>query len=80
VSLDSLAGIDGSRRQDRHPCLQLDADVDKRSVVGSGKDRWHGDGENRSGQVGEWRLSEITAPLVARQARAVLRRSLRQPA
>jgi hypothetical protein len=76
----SLSGeIDGSPRQDRHPYLQLDADVDKRSVVVSEGDMWQGHGGNRSGKVGEWRLPDITATLVTQQALAVLRRSVREP-
>ncbi len=76
----SLSGeIEGSPRQDRHPYLQLDADVDKRSVVVSEGDMWQGHGGNRSGKVGEWRLAEITAPLVTEEALAVLRRSVGQP-
>jgi hypothetical protein len=76
----SLSGeIDGSPRQDRHPYLQLDADVDKRSVVVSEGDMWQGHGGYRSGKVGEWRLSEITSALVTQQTVAILRRSVRQP-
>jgi hypothetical protein len=77
----SLHGeIDGSPREDRHPYLQLDANVNKRSVVISEGDMWQGHGGNRSGKVGEWWLTEITAALVTREALAILRRSVGQPA
>ena len=75
----SLNGeIDGPPRQDRHPYLQLGADVDKRSVVVSEGDMGQDHDGNRSGKVGEWRLSEITAIPVTQQALAILRRSVRQ--
>jgi hypothetical protein len=73
----SLSGeIAGSPRQDRHPYLQLDADVDKRVVTVSEGDMWEGHGGSRSGRIGEWQLSEITAALVTQEALAILRRSL----
>ncbi|HVA76085.1 MAG TPA: hypothetical protein VNF71_16140 [Acidimicrobiales bacterium] len=77
MSLDGE--IIGTPRQDRHPYLQLDADVDKRSVSVSEGDMWQGHGGNRSGRVGEWRISEITPALVTKEALAVLRRSVRAP-
>jgi hypothetical protein len=74
----SLAGeITGTLRVDRLPYLQLDADVQKRSVVVSEGDMWDGHGGNRSGRTGEWQLSEITPGLVTEEALAILRRSLR---
>lgn len=76
----SLEGeIAGTPRQDRHPYLQLDADVNKRAVVLSEGDMWLGHGGNRSGKVGEWWLPEITAALVTKEALAILRRSVGQP-
>jgi hypothetical protein len=80
ASQEPLAEIEGSPRQDRHPYLQLDADVNKRSVVVSEGDVWQGRGGNRSRKVGEWRLSEITATLVTERALAIVRRSVREPA
>ena len=75
MSLDGE--IIGSPRKDRNPYLQLDADVDKRSVLVSEGDMWQGNGGNRSGRAAEWRISEITPELVTEEAIAVLRRSAR---
>lgn len=72
----SLQGeIDGTPRQDRHPYLQLDGDVDKRAVTVSEGDMWAGRGGNRSGKVAEWRLSDITASAVTDELLSILRRS-----
>jgi hypothetical protein len=72
----SLRGeIAGSPRQDRHPYLQLDADVDKRAVEVSEGDMWQGGGGNRSGKVGEWQIAEISAARVTEEALDILRRS-----
>ncbi|MGD0945776.1 MAG: hypothetical protein ABR972_16130 [Acidimicrobiales bacterium] len=73
MSLDGE--ITGAPREDRLPYLQLEADVDKRLVTVSEGDMWEGHGGNRSGRVGEWKLSEITATLVTQEALAILRRS-----
>lgn len=74
----SLEGeISGSPRPDRHPYLQLDADVDKRTVSVSEGDMWQGSGGNRSGRTAEWPLSEITPQLVTAEAIAILRRAAR---
>ena len=71
----SLEGeVDGAPREDRHPYLRLDADVEKRSVTVSEGDMWQGRG-GRSGKTGEWQLAEITAALVTGEILAVLRRS-----
>jgi hypothetical protein len=73
----SLSGeIAGAPRQDRHPYLQLDADVDKRVVLVSAGDMWEGHGGNHTGRVGEWQLSEIDAALVTEEVLAILRRSI----
>lgn len=75
----SLEGeISGSPRQDRNPYLQLDADVDKRTVSVSEGDMWQGSGGNRSGRAAEWSLAEITPQLVTTEAIAILRRSSRR--
>ncbi|MFZ0665743.1 MAG: hypothetical protein WAM97_08300 [Acidimicrobiales bacterium] len=72
----SLAGeISGTLRADRLPYLQLDADVEKRSVVVSEGDMWEGHGGKRSGKIGEWKLADITSTLVTDEALAILRRS-----
>jgi hypothetical protein len=72
----SLAGeITGTLRVDRLPYLQLDADVQRHSVVVSEGDMWDGHGGKRSGKTGEWQLSEITEDLVTEEALAILRRS-----
>ncbi len=73
----SLEGeIVGAPRQDRHPYLQLDADVAKRDVAVSEGDMWHGHGGNSSGKIGEWQLSEITTTRVTEEILAILRRAV----
>jgi hypothetical protein len=62
--------IVGTQRQDRHPDLQLDADVDKRAVTVSEGDLWNGRGRNRSGRVAVWQLSEITTAGVSEEIRS----------
>jgi hypothetical protein len=69
--------ITGAPRQDRHPYLQLDADIDKRSVAVSEGDMWQGQGGNRSGKFADWQLVEITAPRVTQEILAIIRRALR---
>jgi len=72
----SLEGeIVGTPRLDRHPYLQLDADVAKRAVTVSEGDMWAGHGGNRSGPVTEWQLSEISTTKVTEEILAILRRS-----
>ena len=72
----SLEGeIVGTPRLDRHPYLQLDADVAKRAVTVSEGDMWPGHGGNRSGPVTEWQLSEINTAKVTEEILAILRRS-----
>jgi hypothetical protein len=71
--------ITGTPRQDRHPYLQLDANVDKRLVTISEGDMWNGQGGNHSGRVGERPLTEITETLITDEALAILRRSLHSP-
>ncbi len=69
--------ITGTPRQDRHPYLQLDAEVDKRSASVSEGDMWQGQGGNRSGKSAEWQLEEITAARVTQELLAIIRRALR---
>jgi hypothetical protein len=74
----SLHGeITGSPRQDRHPYLQLDADVEARLVTISEGDMWQGHGGNRSGRVDARPLAEITGSLITQEALAILHRSTR---
>jgi hypothetical protein len=69
--------ITGAPRQDRHPYLQLDADLDRRSVTVSEGDMWQGHGGNRTGKFAEWQLVEITAARVTQELLAIIRRALR---
>jgi len=71
----SLEGEVGSPRADRHPYLQLDADVGKRLVAVSEGDMWQGHGGSRSGPIGDRPLSEITSTFVTQEVLAILRRS-----
>lgn len=69
--------INGAPRQDRHPYLQLDAEVDKRSVTVSEGDMWLGSGGSRSGKTGEWQLADISAAGVTQEILAIIRRALK---
>jgi hypothetical protein len=70
--------IAGAPRQNHHPYLQLDADVDKRSVTVSEGDMWQGHhGASRSGRFAHWQLEEITAGRVTQESLAVIRRALK---
>ena len=72
----SLEGeIVGTARVDRHPYLQLDANVTQRAVTVSEGDVWAGRGGNRSGPVAEWQLSEINTAKVTEEILAILHRS-----
>ena len=56
----SLEGeIEGLARPDRHPYLQLDADVAERQVEISEGDMWRGAGGGHSGRIGSWQLSDV---------------------
>lgn len=72
-----MGEINGAPRQDRHPYLQLDAEVDKRSVTVSEGDMWQGHGGNRSGKSDEWQLEEITAARVTQELLAIIRRAIK---
>lgn len=67
--------IVGTPRPDRHPYLQLDADVAKRAVTVSEGDMWQGRGGGRSGKAGEWKLSEITSAQVTDKILEIIRRA-----
>ncbi len=72
----SLRGeIVGTPRQDRHPYLQLDADVANQEIVISEGDMWEGAGGNLSGRLGGRPLAEITAELVTTEALAIIGRA-----
>lgn len=77
----SLRGeITGAPRQDRHPYLELDANVDRALVTISEGDIWNGHGGSSSGPVGQRPLAEITETFITSEVLAVIRRSLRAPA
>jgi hypothetical protein len=69
--------ITGAPRQDRHPYLQLDADLDKRSVLVSEGDMWQGQGGSRSGKFAEWQLVEITTDRVTEELLTIIRRAIK---
>ncbi len=68
--------ITGAPRQDRHPYLQLDANVGSRSVTVSEGDMWRGHGGSRSGKCDDWQVAEITAARVINEILAIIRRAL----
>lgn len=73
----SLQGdIVGTARPDRHPYLQLDADLLKQEVRVTEGDMWCGSGGGHSGPTGAWQIAEITQEIVARELVAILRRSV----
>jgi len=69
--------ITGAPRQDRHPYLQLDADVDKRTVAVSEGDMWQGEGGSRSGKTAEWQLADVTFAHVTQEVLGIVRRALK---
>ena len=72
----SLKGeIVGGPRPDRHPYLQLEADVARRQVQVSEGDIWRGAGGGRSGRIGVWQLSELTSDRVIQELVAIARRA-----
>lgn len=72
----SLFGdIKGTPREDRHPYLRLDADVDKRCVEVWEGDVWRNRRGGTSRKVAEWTLQEMDGPHVEREAIEILRRS-----
>lgn len=70
-----LGEIKGTPREDRHPYLRLDADVDKRSVEVWEGDFWRNRHGGTSRKVAEWTLEEMDGTHVEREAIEVLRRS-----
>jgi hypothetical protein len=76
----SLSGeVGDAPRQDRHPYLQLDADVALQTVKISEGDMWQGHGGNSSGEVGKRPLSEVDANFVIDETVAILARSAGHP-
>lgn len=72
----SLEGdIVGEPRYDRHPYLQLDAEVAKREVEVSEGTMWQGARKGHSGRIGGWQLSEITGERITRKLLDVARHS-----
>lgn len=72
----SLEGeIAGTPRQDRHPYLQLDADIAEESIQVSEGDMWRGTGGGRSGRVQPWKLTDISYERIIRELLSIIRRS-----
>lgn len=70
-----LGEIEGTPREDRHPYLRLDANVDKRCVEVREGDLWRNRPHGTSGKVAEWTLQEMDETHVDREAIGILRRS-----
>jgi len=74
----SLQGpIEGAPRQDRHPYLQVDADVAGRVMRITEGDSWHGGGAGTSESAGTWKPADVTQALVVTELLAIVRRSAR---
>jgi hypothetical protein len=72
----SLQGqISGAPRLDRHPYLQLDADVDNRTIRLTEGDNWQGRGTSHGGTAGSWKPEDVTQALVTEELLAIVRRS-----
>jgi hypothetical protein len=72
----SLEGkIDDVPRPDRHPYLELEADVDRRLVQVSEGDMWLGGGGGRSGRVDALPLSDLTHDHITQELLRIARRS-----
>ena len=70
-----LGDIKGTPREDRHPYLRLDANLDKRCVEVWEGDLWRNRQGGTSRKVAEWTLDEMEAAHVEREAIEILRRS-----
>ncbi len=76
----SLEGeISGTPRQDRHPYLQFDADIETRKVRVSEGDMWEGRGSHHSGPLGFWELAALTPEKVIEEVIVALRRAASEP-
>jgi hypothetical protein len=73
MSLDGE--IEGTPRQDRHPYLQLDADVSGARVGVFEGDLWRDRPGGSSGKVTDWTLEQMDAIHVEQEAIGILRRS-----
>jgi hypothetical protein len=72
----SLEGTIGdSPRPDRHPYLELEADVDHRLVQVSEGDMWRGGGGGRSGRVDALPLCDLTHDHITQELLRIARRS-----
>lgn len=72
----SLKGeIVGEPREDRHPYLQLEADVEQRKVQVNEGDMWRGGGGHSSGRAGLWEVSDLTRQRVTEELLAIARRA-----
>ena len=70
-----LGEIEGTPREDRHPYLRLDADVDERRVEVWEGDLWRNRRGGTSRKAAEWTLQEMDGTHVEREAIEILRRS-----
>jgi hypothetical protein len=76
----SLQGpIVGTPRPDRHPYLQLDADMDHRIIRLTEGDFWHDSGAGHSGSAGTWKPRDVTRALVLQELLAIVGRSAQVP-
>lgn len=70
-----LGPLEGSPRADRHPYLQLDADVDHRLIRVTEGDFREGLETGHSGSAGAWKPGEVTRAAVIRESVDIVRRS-----
>jgi hypothetical protein len=76
----SLNGaIIGTPRSDRHPYLQLDAEVDSGTIRLTEGDVWRGGGAGRSGTAGSWNPADVTRTVVIQELLDIVRRSSHVP-
>jgi hypothetical protein len=75
----SLKGeIVGAPRLDRHPYLQLEADVEQRKVMVDEGDMWRGAGGHSSGRVGTWEVPDLTRERITGELLAIAQRAAGQ--
>ena len=70
-----LGEIEGSPREDRHPYLRLEAEVEKRCVEVWEGDLWRNRPGGTSRKVAEWTPQEMDGTHMEREAIEILRRS-----
>jgi hypothetical protein len=74
----SLQGeLTGAPRLDRHPYLQLDADIENRLIRLTEGDSWNSQGTGHSGSAGTWSPTDVTRALVVEELLAIVLRSAR---